>query len=291
VEKWWPVVNMYGQRVGEVLIRARAEEGVILMAHDYQPLGDLLHRFSNGLTLQVAQLIPSDLKRLSDCLLNIYQVSGKVSDWLMSLVEEEIDGIHKETPLSRLRYSRRMGSNDSSESPAAGGSHSDRELIVRDLNKNATLEANLLFRGNTLLTKSVDTHMRRIGKEYLEECLAAKIKEINDKNLDCEVDPNRLASPQDMDRNWRRINHYTEEVWKSIVATKQRCPIELRIIFRHIRACAEDRYGDFLRTVTYSSVSGFLFLRFFCPAVLNPKLFGLIKGTLLAPFPPERLDY
>ncbi len=50
------------------------------------------------------------------------------------------------------------------------------------------------------------------------------------------------------------------------------------MIFRHIRSCADDRYGDFLRTVTYSSVSGFLFLRFFCPAVLNPKLFGLLKG-------------
>jgi hypothetical protein len=50
------------------------------------------------------------------------------------------------------------------------------------------------------------------------------------------------------------------------------------LIFRHIRACAEDRYGDFLRSVSYSSVSGFLFLRFFCPAILNPQLFGLLKG-------------
>lgn len=67
-------------------------------------------------------------------------------------------------------------------------------------------------------------------------------------------------------------------MWKSIVAAKAKCPIELRRIFRHVRACAEDRYGDFLRSVSFSSVSGFLFLRFFCPAVLNPKLFGLMKG-------------
>ncbi|KAM0718581.1 hypothetical protein Q7P37_005651 [Cladosporium fusiforme] len=278
IEKWWPVVNMYNQRVGEILIKARAEEGVILMSKDYQPLNDLLHRFSNGLTLQVAQIIPGELKRLSDCLLNIFQVSGRASDWIMALVEDEIDSVHKETPINRLRYSRRMGSNDSSESLGASGGHQDRELIVRDLNKNATLEANLLFRGNTLLTKSLDSHMRRIGKEYLEEALGAKVRELNEKDPDCEVDPNRVATPGDIERNWRRLIGHTQEVWKSIVGAKAKCPIELRRIFRHVRACAEDRYGDFLRSVSFSSVSGFLFLRFFCPAVLNPKLFGLMKG-------------
>ncbi|TKA69090.1 hypothetical protein B0A55_09835 [Friedmanniomyces simplex] len=277
VEKWWPVVNMYGHHVGEVLIKARAEEGVILMAHDYQPLSQLLHRFSNALTLQIAAMIPGELKRLSDCLLNIFQVSGKAGEWLMALVEEEIDGITKESPMNRLRYSRRLGSNDSHEAHA---SHSDRELIVRDLNKNATVEANLLFRGNTLLTKSLDTHMRRVGKEYLEESLGAKIREINEKDPECEVDPNRVGNPQDLDRNWRRLLLFTQEVWKCIVAAKAKCPVELRVIFRHIRACAEDRYGDFLRSVSYSSVSGFLFLRFFCPAVLNPKLFGLLKEDI-----------
>ncbi|KAI7172379.1 Rho GTPase activation protein [Hortaea werneckii] len=279
VERWWPVVT-HNQQVGEVLIKARAEEGVVLMAHDYQPLGDLLHRFSNALTLQIATLFPNDLKRLSDCLLNIFQVSGTVSDWLSALVEEEIDGIHKETPLSRLRYSRRVGSDATNETAANIGHSSDRELIVRDLNKNATLEANLLFRGNTLLTKSLDTHMRRVGREYLEESLGPKLKEINEKDPNCEVDPNRVDSQQDLERNWRRLMLFTQEVWKVIVSNKAKCPVELRMIFRHIRACAEDRYGDFLRTVSYSSVSGFLFLRFFCPAVLNPKLFGLLKDDI-----------
>lgn len=277
MEKWWPVVNMYNQRVGEILIKARAEEGVVLMSKDYQPLSDLLHRFSNGLTLQVAQIIPGELKRLSDCLLNIFQVSGRASDWIMALVEDEIDSVHKESSVNRLRYSRRMGSNDSSESHP-GVANQDRELIVRDMNKNATLEANLLFRGNTLLTKSLDSHMRRVGREYLEEALGAQVRDINEKDLDCEVDPNRVAVPGDLDRNWRRLLGLTQEVWKSIVTAKAKCPIELRRIFRHVRACAEDRYGDFLRSVSFSSVSGFLFLRFFCPAVLNPKLFGLMKG-------------
>jgi hypothetical protein len=120
--------------------------------------------------------------------------------------------------------------------------------------------------------------MRRVGKEYLEDSLGAKIREINEKEPDCEVDPSRVLSPQQLDANWKRLLAITQEVWKSIVAAKPRCPVELRVVFRHIRACAEDRYGDFLRSVCYSSVSGFLFLRFFCPAVLNPKLFGLLNG-------------
>lgn len=279
LEKWWPLVNMYGNSVGEVLVRVSSEECAILMARDYYPLSELLHRFSNSLTLQAAQMIPNELKKLSEYLLNIFQVSGAAGEWLCALVEEEIDGTLKESPASRLRFSKRLGSSDSNESSLGTfGSASDRELFVRDMGNNAKLEANLLFRGNTLLTKSLDLHMKRLGKEYLEETLSEKLKEINEKDPECEVDPNKVTSQHELDRNWRRLINCTEEVWRAIYNSVSRCPQELRLIFRHIRACAEDRYGDFLRTVKYSSVSGFLFLRFFVPAVLNPKLFGLLKG-------------
>ncbi|KAL1650836.1 GTPase activating factor [Diplodia intermedia] len=275
VEKWWPMINMYGNSVGELLVRVKAEEGVILMARDYQPMSELLHRFSNGLTLQIATMIPQELKRLSECLLNIFQVSGQAGEWIMALVEEEIDGTAKETSVSRLRFSRRLGSGDAGDLTYSNAG--DRELVVRDLGNNAKLEANLLFRGNTLLTKALDFHMKRLGKEYLEETLGERLQEIADRDPECEVDPNRIGDPHEVQRNWKRLIALTEEMWDAIASSVHRCPAELRLIFRHIRACAEDRYGDFLRTVTYSSVSGFIFLRFFCPAVLNPKLFGLLK--------------
>jgi hypothetical protein len=69
----------------------------------------------------------------------------------------------------------------------------------------------------------------------------------------------------------------TTDIWESIAGSANRCPPEIRQILKYIRAVAEDRYGDFLRTVAYTSVSGFLFLRFFCPALLNPKLFGILR--------------
>ncbi|KAI2795115.1 hypothetical protein POX_a01720 [Penicillium oxalicum] len=270
-EKWWPILDDHDQAVGEMFMKVRMEETVVLMSDEYKPMHDLLHAFNNGLTINMAQVMSSELTQLSEMLLNIYQVSGATVDWISALIEDEIDGVHKESTANRLRYTTRIHSNDSRETAQ------DRELLVRDMGRTATVEANLLFRGNSLLTKALDLHMRRLGKEYLEETIGERIREIDESDPECEVDPARVPRSEDLDRNWRNLITLTTGVWKSIAMSVPRCPAELRRIFRHVRACAEDRYGDFLRSVTYSSVSGFLFLRFFCPAILNPKLFGLLK--------------
>ncbi|GKZ21079.1 hypothetical protein AbraIFM66951_002488 [Aspergillus brasiliensis] len=270
-EKWWPILDDKDQPVGEMLMRARMEETVVLMSHEYTPMSEILHSFTNGLTINMSQVMSSELNQLSEALLNIYQVSGTTVEWLSALVEDEIDGLHKESTANRLRYTTRIHSNDSRETGQ------EREVLVRDMGRTATVEANLLFRGNSLLTKALDYHMRRLGKEYLEETIGERLRDIDETDPECEVDPSRVHRSDDLERNWRNLVSLSTGVWKSIASSASRCPAELRLIFRHIRACAEDRYGDFLRSVTYSSVSGFLFLRFFCPAILNPKLFGLLK--------------
>lgn len=281
IERWWPVLNQQEETVGEMFMKVRVEELVVLLGKDYAALSELLHAFPNGLTNQITQTAHTELKRLSEILLNIFQVSGHATAWLMSLVEDEIDSVHRDPHVSKFRYGRRIASNDSFESGI------EREIFLRDLGKNASVEANLLFRGNSLLTKALDLHMRRLGKEYLEDTLSEKMRDIDESDPDCEVDPHRVKNPEDLERNWRNLKALTENIWDSIASSALRCPPELRVIMRRIRDCAEDRYGDFLRSVAYSSVSGFLFLRFFTPAVLNPKLFGLLKGKLLrkAEFP------
>jgi hypothetical protein len=270
-EAWWPIQDDQEEKIGEVFLKIRHDELVVLLAKDYEPISLLLHGFSNGLTEEIAQVMPTGLRALSEILMNIFQVSGHAGDWLMTLVEDEIDGVGKDTPVSRLRWSRRIGSNESFNSV------SDREQTVRDIGKSLQGEANLLFRGNSLFTQAMDFHMRRLGKEYLEDVLSEKVSEINGLNPDCEVDPSRLSHSDDGSKNWTLLITLTTDVWESIASSVSRCPGELRQIFKYIRAVAEDRYGDFLRTVPYTSVSGFLFLRFLCPALLNPKLFGLLR--------------
>ncbi|KAJ5990101.1 hypothetical protein N7499_010627 [Penicillium canescens] len=270
-EKWWPILDDQDQAVGEMFMRARMEETVVLMSDEYAPMSELLHSFTNGLTINMAQVMSSELTHLAEMLLNIYQVSGSTVEWISALVEDEIDGVHKESTTNRLRYTTRIHSNNSQESGQ------EREVLVRDMGRTATVEANLLFRGNSLLTKALDLHMRRLGKQYLDDTIAERLRDIDESDPECEVDPSRVPRHEDLERNWRNLTALTTSVWKSIAGSASRCPPELRRIFRHVRACADDRYGDFLRSVTYSSVSGFLFLRFFCPAILNPKLFGLLK--------------
>ncbi|KAI0012293.1 GTPase [Xylariaceae sp. FL0662B] len=272
-EQWFQVYDEKQESIGSMFVKVNHDELVVLTTKDYEPLSGLLHKFSIGLTSQIALAIPSAMRRLAETFLNIFQVSGSSSEWIMSLVEEEIDGIGSQNSMKRLRFSRRLKSNESSASA------SDREQLVRDMGKSLAGEANLLFRGNTLLTQALEFHMRRLGKEFLEEVLADKIFEINELNPDCEVDPSRIQHGDELQQHWDRLVKLATEIWGCIADSATRLPTELRQILKYVRAVAEDRYGDFLRTVNYTSVSGFLFLRFICPAILNPKLFGLLRDN------------
>ena len=276
VEKWWPIYDASNNQIGEVLMMVRLDETIVLMTQDFAPLSNLLHTFANGLTIRLAKELNTEVKQFSEIFLDIFQVSNHVSEWIMTLIEDEIDSNEKETASNRLRYSGRIFNNETTADSVP--EREMRELVLRDMGKSAATEANLLFRGNTLLTRAFDAHMRRLGKEYLLETIGDKLREIDENNIDCEVDPNKVTNPDESKRNWRKLLEFTTSMWKAIHGSASRCPAELRLLFRHVRSCAEDRYGDFQRTVSYSSVSGFLFLRFFCPAILNPKLFGLLKS-------------
>lgn len=219
-------------------------------------------------------MISPDLRRLADTLLRIYQVGGKASEWLMSLAEGEIDGLHREVPPARPGLGKHRNSDESCNSDL------DLPHPRREVGRSALVDANILFRGNSLLTKALDAHMKRLGREYLEDTLGDHLWRIADEDTYCEVDPVKVEQGESLQKHWKVLMGIVNGIWSSIYKSPERCPIELRRVLRHIRACVEDRYGDLLKTVSYSSVCGFLFLRFFCPAILNPKLFGLLKGMV-----------
>lgn len=123
--------------------------------------------------------------------------------------------------------------------------------------------------------------MERLGQTYLETTLRKKMREIAIYEPECEVDPSKLAAGSKLDKNWRLLIDVTKEVWQLIHQSAERCPMELRIIFRRIQDYVCQRYGKSAPMAKYTSVSGFLFLRFFVAATFNPHLFGLIEGRIL----------
>lgn len=53
------------------------------------------------------------------------------------------------------------------------------------------------------------------------------------------------------------------------------CRSDLRIIFKHVQTIVDERYDNSVPTRRFTCISAFVFLRFFVPALLNPRLFGV----------------
>ncbi|KAI0223459.1 hypothetical protein L0F63_004339 [Massospora cicadina] len=144
----------------------------------------------------------------------------------------------------------------------------------------ATDDPNLLFRGNTILTKAIDAYMKMVGLQYVDETIGGIVREVCKRKVSCEVDVAKLRRPEDAKRQWKTLLSYAHQLFEAIQGSKDCCPPELRCFFHHLRKASDDKFGDspaLLESTKYTCVSGFLFLRLFCPAVLSPKLFGLVR--------------
>ncbi|KAK6355762.1 hypothetical protein TWF718_000144 [Orbilia javanica] len=274
-ETWWPILPVSKAQeapIGEVMLRMRKEELVVLMMEEYKPLLELISDFPNGLTILIGQIVNTDLRRLAHTLLKVFQVSGKSVDWLMALAEADVSGIYKEGGLKSL-----PNTNSSAEVDVQLNQANPDPSVKSDSTKRAQMEANILFRGNSLLTKAVEAHMGRYAKEYMEETIGGHVKRIAEEDLYCEVDPMKCKNQDEIKQNWKTLNSLVRSVWQSISGTGHKCPLEVKKVLYHIRLCVEEKFGGIISGPTYSSVSGFLFLRFFCPAIMNPKMFGLLK--------------
>jgi len=85
---------------------------------------------------------------------------------------------------------------------------------------------------------------------------------------------------EDVEGNQKRLISLAEGVTLDVFQSEISCPTNFREIFNHLQETVARKwgYGQQSEKVRYSVVSGFLFLRFFCPAVLGPKLFNLMDS-------------
>lgn len=152
------------------------------------------------------------------------------------------------------------------------------ELIKGMTNREIdnTSDPDVIFRANTLGTKTLDYFMKLAGMPYLKKTLQKLITDVFTQKKPCEVDPTRLEKTDDISKNFANLLSYCEDFTSAILNSVDDCPHILRRVFHSLQQKVVSAYpAEQIEVVRYTAVSGFLFLRFFCPAVLGPKLFDL----------------
>ncbi|XP_065511032.1 RAS protein activator like-3 isoform X2 [Caloenas nicobarica] len=146
------------------------------------------------------------------------------------------------------------------------------DLGVAELDRFDDREA-LIFRENTLATKAIDEYMKLVGGKYLQDTLGEVVAQLCTSGDSCEVDPSKCTG-LDLANNQNNLRQVCEETFQRIASSCDSFPAELGEIFAAWReACmvrAKTAIGQRL-------VSASLFLRFLCPAIMSPSLFGLVQ--------------
>ncbi|KAJ2603417.1 hypothetical protein GGF39_000141 [Coemansia sp. RSA 1721] len=153
-------------------------------------------------------------------------------------------------------------------------------IVQHELASQAVPDPALIFRGASVATRAMDTLMKVIGLSFLDYMIGNVVRDVASGNYHCEVDPSRLGPKEDIDDHWRTLLHLQRILWLGVEESIDHCPPTLSRVFGSIRAAIVQFYSEHSshEQVRYSCISGFLFLRLVCPAMLSPKTFGLV-GT------------
>ncbi|KAM6394810.1 RAS protein activator like-3 [Rhynochetos jubatus] len=146
------------------------------------------------------------------------------------------------------------------------------DLGVAELDRFDDREA-LIFRENTLATKAIDEYMKLVGGKYLQDTLGEAVAQLCTSDDSCEVDPSKCAG-LDLSDNQNNLRQVCEETFQRIATSCDAFPVELGEIFA---AWQEECVARGKAPIGQRLVSASLFLRFLCPAIMSPSLFGLVQ--------------
>eukprot|EP01094_Clydonella_sp_ATCC50884_P004153 TRINITY_DN1322_c0_g1_i1.p1 TRINITY_DN1322_c0_g1~~TRINITY_DN1322_c0_g1_i1.p1 ORF type:complete len:781 (+),score=131.90 TRINITY_DN1322_c0_g1_i1:80-2344(+) len=149
------------------------------------------------------------------------------------------------------------------------------EALTRHEIEN-TPNPDIIFRGNSGVTKAVDAFMKQVGHHYLQQVLFQQIQAIYALKKPLEIDEMRIEKGESIKRNLQKLNSVCGEVISTIFGAADGMPGPMRAVFRNISTQVRAKYdAEQLEAVQYTAISGFLFLRFFVPALMTPVLFEL----------------
>lgn len=96
-------------------------------------------------------------------------------------------------------------------------------LLLSHINDLSAID--VIFRGNTVVTKTIELAMRYYGRQFLEASIGPVLRRIYSSKLSIETDPRfNTKGAKDIEKNNEQLYNWCQEVWNDIYATRGQCP-------------------------------------------------------------------
>ncbi|KAJ8286714.1 hypothetical protein GJAV_G00042450 [Gymnothorax javanicus] len=144
----------------------------------------------------------------------------------------------------------------------------DREISMED-------EATTLFRATTLASTLMEQYMKATATGFVHHALKDTILKIMECKQSCELNPSKLEKNEDVSLNLAHLLNILSELVEKIFMAAEILPPTLRFIYGCLQKSVQQKWPR-NTTMRTRVVSGFVFLRLICPAILNPRMFNII---------------
>ena len=148
------------------------------------------------------------------------------------------------------------------------------EALIKQEIQDTENEAEILRRG-CVATKMLSVYAKWKGAAYIRNTLQKVLERLmlTSKDLDLELDPARVGTTEELQKNALQLRIVAKVFIDDICASSSNIPPAFRKICHIISNAVMPRFPD----AKYTAVGAFIFLRFFCPAIVAPEVEGLVS--------------
>ncbi|KAK3386913.1 hypothetical protein B0H63DRAFT_468596 [Podospora didyma] len=147
------------------------------------------------------------------------------------------------------------------------------EALIRQEIEDTENESELLRR-TCVATKTLSIYAKWKGAGYLKATLQKVVERLMTaaKDLNLELDPTRISSEEELKKNAHQLQIIAQVFIDDIRTSSASIPPSFQKICSIISTAVMPRFPE----AKYTAVGAFIFLRFFCPAIVAPEVEGLI---------------
>ncbi|KAI9476257.1 MAG: hypothetical protein EXX96DRAFT_293488 [Benjaminiella poitrasii] len=135
-----------------------------------------------------------------------------------------------------------------------------------------------LFRKTSIATRLLSVYAKNNGADYVRSVLLPVFQKLSERPREdkCfELDPSKIGNDEDINKNRKNVIEATEMFLNAICNSVNDAPHSFREICHFILTSVREQFPE----AKYTAVGSFIFLRFFCPAIVSPETEGLVKNT------------